>query len=745
MAEQILKVEYSDIMQKSYIDYSMSVITDRAVPDIRDGLKPVQRRVLYDMNQLGVHHDSDTLKSARICGDTMGKYHPHGDASIYETMVVLAQDFKRNCPLVIGQGNFGSIEGDGAAAQRYTEAKLAKITDEVFLKDLDKSVDFVPNYDEKLKEPVVLPARIPNFLLNGSEGIAVGMATSVPSHNLGEICDLIVAYVKNPSMNVKQMMKYLKGPDFPTGGIIANMSELKSIYETGTGKLKLRGKIEFEPAKKASGKDKLVVTEIPYTMVGNIRGFMAEVQALCEDKKILDITDMYNHSNEEGVRLVMELKKGANVEKLINLLYKKTKLENTFGVNMLAIVEGRPETMTLKSIMANYVKFQYELIQRKYKNLLDTEEERKEIQEGLIAAVDVIDAIIAMLRASKTRADAKACLKTGDVKDIKIKDKALVKIVKKFSFTDKQAEAILSMPLYRLIGLELNALLEDNKQTLAKIKEYKAILKSKDKADELIIEDVTKIKKEYARPRRTTFEDAEEIVIEEEPVQEIEVYYLQDKFGYCKLIDTATYERNKETVETEFKYVIKTTNLDKIALFTAKGMMYQIKLEQVPLCKIRDKGTPVDNLSKFSSSDDEILYVTSAKLPKGYILFASKEGLVKLVETAEYETNQKAVAATKLNDGDSLVSVLLCTGKEDIILQTKDNYFLRYDMSEVSVLKKNTKGIKGINIGDEDSLKAAYAFPKKDNGATAPLGGEKFVRLSEIPYGTRATKGKKQK
>ena len=745
MAEQILKVEYSDIMQKSYIDYSMSVITDRAVPDIRDGLKPVQRRVLYDMNQLGVHHDSDTLKSARICGDTMGKYHPHGDASIYETMVVLAQDFKRNCPLVIGQGNFGSIEGDGAAAQRYTEAKLAKITDEVFLKDLDKSVDFVPNYDEKLKEPVVLPARIPNFLLNGSEGIAVGMATSVPSHNLGEICDLIAAYVKNPSMNVKQMMKYLKGPDFPTGGIIANMSELKSIYETGTGKLKLRGKIEFEPAKKASGKDKLVVTEIPYTMVGNIRGFMAEVQALCEDKKILDITDMYNHSNEEGVRLVMELKKGANVEKLINLLYKKTKLENTFGVNMLAIVEGRPETMTLKSIMANYVKFQYELIQRKYKNLLDTEEERKEIQEGLIAAVDVIDAIIAMLRASKTRADAKACLKTGDVKDIKIKDKALVKIVKKFSFTDKQAEAILSMPLYRLIGLELNALLEDNKQTLAKIKEYKAILKSKDKADELIIEDVTKIKKEYARPRRTTFEDAEEIVIEEEPVQEIEVYYLQDKFGYCKLIDTATYERNKETVETEFKYVIKTTNLDKIALFTSKGMMYQIKLESVPLCKLRDKGTPVDNLSKFSSSDDEVLYVTSAKLPKGYILFASKEGLVKLVETAEYETNQKAVAATKLNDGDSLVSVLLCTGKEDIILQTKDNYFLRYDMSEVSVLKKNTKGIKGINIGDEDSLKAAYAFPKKDNGATAPLGGEKFIRLSEIPYGSRATKGKKQK
>ena len=296
MAEKILTTEYSEEMKISYLNYSMSVITSRAIPDIRDGLKPVQRRVLYDMNELGVHYNKDTLKSARICGDTMGKYHPHGDSSIYETLVVMAQDFKRNMPLVIGQGNFGSVEGDTPAAQRYTEAKLAKFTDDVILRDLDKTVDFMPNYDEKLKEPTVLPARFPNFLLNGAEGIAVGMATSSPSHNLSEICDLIVAFIKNPKMSIKQMMKYVLGPDFPTGGIVSNMSELLNIYTTGVGKLKLRGKIEFEPAKKSKDKDKLVITEIPYTMVGDgISKFMSDVAMLCESKKIVDITDIYNH------------------------------------------------------------------------------------------------------------------------------------------------------------------------------------------------------------------------------------------------------------------------------------------------------------------------------------------------------------------------------------------------------------------------------------------------------------------
>ena len=314
MAEKILTTEYSEEMKTSYLNYSMSVITSRAIPDIRDGLKPVQRRVLYDMNELGVHHNSDTLKSARICGDTMGKYHPHGDSSIYETLVVMAQAFKREMPLAIGQGNFGSIEGDGAAAQRYTEAKLSKFTDEVILTDLDKTVDFMPNYDERLKEPVVLPARFPIFLLNGSEGIAVGMATSSPSHNLSEICDLILAYIKSPNMTIKKMMEILPGPDFPTGGIICNKSELINIYKTGVGKLRLRGKLVYEKAKNSRDKDKLVVTELPYTMVGDgISKFMADVGALVEQKKITDIVDIYNHSSEEGIRIVMELKKDAPV------------------------------------------------------------------------------------------------------------------------------------------------------------------------------------------------------------------------------------------------------------------------------------------------------------------------------------------------------------------------------------------------------------------------------------------------
>ncbi|MBR4314191.1 MAG: DNA topoisomerase, partial [Lachnospiraceae bacterium] len=395
MSEKILTTEYSEEMKTSYINYSMSVITARAIPDIRDGLKPVQRRVLYGMNELGVHANKPTLKSARIVGDVMGKYHPHGDTSIYETLVVMAQDFKRMVPLAVGQGNFGSIEGDSPAAQRYTEARLSKFSDDVMLQDLDKTVDFMPNYDEKLKEPTILPCRFPNFLLNGSEGIAVGMATSAPSHNLSEICDLVIEYVKNEGMTLKSMLKILKGPDFPTGGIIANMSELPEIYKTGSGKLKLRGKIVYEMAKKSKDKDKLVVTEIPYTMIGDgIGKFMADVGSLVEQKKIPEITDIYNHSSKDGMRIVMELKKDLDkkkIENIKNILYKKTRLEDTYGVNMIAIVDGRPETMTLKSIMENFVKFQRELIARKYKNLLDKENERKEIEEGLIKATDLID------------------------------------------------------------------------------------------------------------------------------------------------------------------------------------------------------------------------------------------------------------------------------------------------------------------------------------------------------------------
>ena len=380
MDGQIIRAEYSDIMQKSYIDYAMSVIIARALPDVRDGLKPVQRRTLYDMYELGIRYDRPYRKSARIVGDTMGKYHPHGDSSIYEALVVMAQDFKKGMPLVDGHGNFGSIEGDGAAAMRYTEARLQKVTQEAFLADLDKDVvDFGPNFDETEKEPLVLPVRIPNLLVNGSDGIAVGMATSIPPHNLSEVIDATKALIRNNQLTTEALMKYIKGPDFPTGGIVVNQADLQKIYECGQGKIRLRGKVEVEQVK--GGKERLVITEIPYTMMGaNIGKFLNDIASLVETKKTTDIVDISNQSSKAGIRIVLELKKGADTERLKNLLYKKTRLEDTFGVNMLAVADGRPETLSLRQILEYHIDFQFEVNTRKYQSMLDKEEKKREVQ-----------------------------------------------------------------------------------------------------------------------------------------------------------------------------------------------------------------------------------------------------------------------------------------------------------------------------------------------------------------------------
>ncbi|MEE0713830.1 MAG: DNA gyrase subunit A, partial [Blautia sp.] len=434
--ENIIRTEYSEIMQKSYIDYAMSVIIARALPDVRDGLKPVQRRTLYDMYELGIRYDRPYRKCARIVGDTMGKYHPHGDSSIYEALVVMAQEFKKGLPLVDGHGNFGSIEGDGAAAMRYTEARLQKITQEVYLSDMDKQVvDFLPNFDETEKEPEVLPVKIPNLLVNGADGIAVGMATSIPPHNLGEVIDAVIAYMKNNEITVRELMEYIKGPDFPTGGIVVNKDDLLSIYETGTGKIKIRGKVEVEKGK--NGKSLLVITEIPYTMIGaNIGKFLNDVAALSESKKTTDIVDIANQSSKEGIRIVIELKKGADAENLKNMLYKKTRLEDTFGVNMLAVADGKPETLSLKQIIEHHVDFQFDIATRKYTSLLAKERENQEVQEGLIKACDVIDLIIEILRGSKNREQVKKCLINGETEGIHFKTKTSERQAKKLHFTE---------------------------------------------------------------------------------------------------------------------------------------------------------------------------------------------------------------------------------------------------------------------------------------------------------------------
>ena len=708
---QIIRTEYSELMKKSYIDYAMSVIIARALPDVRDGLKPVQRRTLYDMYELGIRYDKPYRKCARIVGDTMGKYHPHGDSSIYDALVVMAQEFKKGMALVDGHGNFGSIEGDGAAAMRYTEARLAKITQEAYLADLDKNiVDFMPNFDETEKEPEVLPVRVPNLLINGADGIAVGMATSIPPHNLAEVIDAVEAYMKHEDISKKQLMNYIKGPDFPTGGIVVNKDDLLEIYESGAGKIKVRGKVEVEEMK--GGKKRLVITEIPYTMIGaGIGKFLNDVCALVETKKTNDIVDISNMSSKEGIRIVIELKKGADVENLTNMLYKKTRLEDTFGVNMLAVADGRPETMGLKKIIEHHVDFQFELATRKYKTLLAKERDRKEIQEGLIKACDVIDLIIEILRGSQSVADARACLTQGITENIKFKSGISRKMAAMLRFTERQANAILEMRLYKLIGLEIEALMKEHEETLKNIARYEDILNNYDSMAEVIIEDLEHFKKEYARKRRTVVENGQEAVYEEKKVEEQEVVFLMDRFGYAKTVDVATYERNKEAADAENKWIVNCINTGKLCVFTNTGKMHQIKVLDLPYGKFRDKGQPIDNVSNYDSTQEMVVYMCDElQLRYAKLLFATKQGMIKKVKGNEFQVAKRTIAATKLQEDDELISVQVITDDQHVVLQTKDGYFLRFSAQEVAEKKKAAVGVRGIKLRKNDELEQIYLF-----------------------------------
>lgn len=797
MSEQIIRSEYSEVMQKSYIDYAMSVICARALPDIRDGLKPVQRRVLYAMNELGLNHDRPHRKSARIVGDTMGKFHPHGDSSIYEALVVLEQDFKKGMALVDGHGNFGSIEGDGAAAMRYTEAKLKRFTQEVYLSDLDKNVvDFIPNFDETEKEPEVLPVRVPNLLINGAEGIAVGMTTSIPTHNLEEVLDGVIACMKNNEITTEELMKYIIGPDFPTGGLVVNKSELPEIYRSGTGKIKVRGKLVFEPAKRKTDKDKLVITEIPYTMIGaNIGKFISDICDLIENKKTADITDISNESSKEGIRIVLELKKNADVEKLKNLLYKKTKLEDTFGVNMLAIVDNRPEVLGLKEIITHNVDFQFELARRKYTTLLERDLEQKEIKEGLIKACDIIDLIIEILRGSTSLKEAKECLINGKVEEIKFKQESSKMEAAKLRFTEKQATAILELRLYRLIGLEILSLQKDYEELLKRIAEYENILSDKTAMAKVIMKDLEKIKKNYAIARRTVIEDGKEAVYEENAITQQEVVFIMDRFGYAKVIEPSAYDRNKEAVESENKTVIQCLNTDKICIFTDKGTMHQVKVLDVPMTKFRDKGKPIDNLGNYDSSNEEIVKICSTnELAEKKLLFTTKMGMMKIVDTAEFNVVKKTVAATKLNDGDGVISIelldnqgigyeeeflplTLSGGSDDlpdgdyqlgmdfdsgpftqepvelekgraenpypqvVVLQTNKGVFLRFALNEIPEKKKGAVGVRGIKLAEDDFVENVYVMDAGDNPEVEHEG--KTVELRKLKTAKRDTKGTK--
>ena len=742
-SDRIIRTDYSELMQKNYIDYAMSVIVSRALPDVRDGLKPVQRRVLYDMHELGTRFDRPYRKSARIVGDTMGKYHPHGDTSIYESLVVMAQDFKKGQVLVDGHGNFGSIEGDGAAAMRYTEARLMKITQEVFLADLDKDViDFMPNFDETEKEPSVLPVRIPNILVNGSEGIAVGMSTSIPPHNLGEVIDAAVAYIRNNDITDEELLSCLHGPDFPTGGIIVNKDDLPRIYATGNGKLRIRGKTVIE--KTRGGKQQIVITEIPYTMIGSgIGKFLNDVAALAESRVITDITDISNQSSKEGIRIVIELKKGADPEQIRNILYKKTKLEDTFGMNMLVVSDGRPETMSLRNIFEAFTEFRFELANRKYRNLLTKDLEKKEIEEGLIEACDVIDLIIEILRGSKDQKMAKDCLIFGNTEGIRFKTKKSQKMASQLRFTERQAQAILDMRLVKLIGLEVQALIKQHEETLARIAEYQRLLSDYDAMSDDIIGELLSIKKEYARPRRTVIENADEIILEEKKVVEEEVVFAMDRFGYVKTLDPSVYEKNREAADADNTYIFRVMNTDKICIFTNTGKMHTVKVIDIPQKRLRDKGVPVDNLSNFSNKSEDIVWISPiSEVRDSRIFFATKQGNVKVTAGSEFDTANRTVMATKLQPDDSLLLATPADSMETAVLISESGYSLRFALSEVSELKKGAVGVRGIKLADDDFVKNAYLLGGSGEFAIEYNG--KKLYLNRLKIAKRGGKGTKR-
>ncbi|MDO4169035.1 MAG: DNA topoisomerase (ATP-hydrolyzing) [Lachnospiraceae bacterium] len=713
MPEQIIKAEYSEVMQKSYIDYAMSVICARALPDVRDGLKPVQRRVLYAMNELGLNYDKPHRKSARIVGDTMGKYHPHGDSSIYEALVVMEQDFKKGMALVDGHGNFGSIEGDGAAAMRYTEAKLMKFTQDVYLSDLDKNVvDFVPNFDETEKEPGVLPVRIPNILVNGAEGIAVGMTTSIPPHNLAEVIDAVKYYMDHPRATTEDFMQFIKGPDFPTGGLVINKKDLVNIYTTGTGKMRLRGKVDFEKGKRGT-RDKLVISEIPYTMIGaNIGKFLSDVVKLIEDKKTTDIVDISNESSKEGIRIVLELKKNADVERLKNLLYKKTKLEDSFGVNMLAVVDGRPETLSLRRIIEEHTKFHYEINTRKYTTLLNKLYDQKEVKEGLIEACDQIDLIIEIIRGSKNLRDVKQCLVHGMTDKIQFKSEKSKEQAAKLHFSERQATAILELRLYRLIGLEILELKKEYQALLKQIDEYEDLLNNPKSMKRAIKKDLDKIKKEYALERKTVVEDGKEAIYEEAPIKEQMLYFVMDRFGYAKTIDLNTYKRNEGSIQKDYKWIVPCMNTDKLCFFTDQGMMHQINVLKIPAGRFRDKGTPIDNLCNYDSSKESIIACIPAKeLSSVKLLFVTDRGMSKIVEGSEFLMSKRTVIATKLANGDHLFCIKPLKQELDeqtIIMESEQGYFLRFLLSAIPYKKRGAIGVRGMKLQENDKIHGIY-------------------------------------
>lgn len=746
--DNIIQLDFSEEMKTSFRDYAMSVIIARAIPDVRDGMKPVQRRILYAMKELALSPDRPHRKSARIVGDTMGKYHPHGDSSIYDALVHMTEAYSLNVPLVDGHGNFGSIDGDSAAAMRYTEARLSAAA-MTMLDNLDKGlVDFVPNFDDSEKEPVVLPAMIPNLLINGTTGIAVGMATNIPPHNAGEIIDAVIACMDRPGISIDKLMDYVPAPDFPTGGTIINESDMRDIYATGEGRIRLRAKTEIE--KGENGRKNIIITEIPYTISGNKLKLVENLVSLAREKVFDEIYDVRDESSKEGIRIVVEVKKDRDIENLLNGLYKKTQMEDTYGVNLLAIKptpDGReePKVFNLKSMIEEFILFQEELYTKEYRFLLEKAKKRLEIVEGLMKATDVIDLIIEILRGSSSVKQAKTCLIEGETEGIRFKSAASAKQAETLLFTEAQADAILAMQLSKLIGLEILKLHEENETLLANIKEYEKILSDVRELYKVIKARLREYKKQFATARRTMLTDAVSKAYVEKVVEE-DLYICIDRFGYTKAVDAGAFGRTSEEARKEFTQIVKMKNTDKLCIFTKAGVMYQVKAEKIPRCKMKDKGTLIHTLCRMDNQDEALLYVSFEDLFESMLMFTTKSGYIKLVSGVEFETARLQVTSTKLDEGDALAGVTLVTAAEilsddrKVILLTDQGLSLGFPVSEVSEFKKTSRGVKAITLDQDDFL--VYATVEAQSAETFIYDG-RVLNAKRVRNRKRAAKGQK--
>ena len=691
---RILPIEIAEEMKKSYIDYSMSVIVGRALPDVRDGLKPVHRRILYSMSELNLTPDKPYRKSARIVGDVLGKYHPHGDSAVYLAMVRMAQDFSTRGLLVDGHGNFGSVDGDSPAAMRYTEARMSKLALEL-LRDIDKeTVDFVPNFDESLKEPAVLPSRYPNLLVNGSNGIAVGMATSIPPHNLGEVIDATVHLIDNEECSVDDLMKFVKGPDFPTSAIIMGKENIAEAYRTGRGKVKVRARAVIEELPK--GKQQIVVTEIPYQV--NKAKLVERIAELVKDKKVEGISDLRDESNRNGMRIVIELKRDVYANIVLNNLYKHSQMEETFSVIMLALVNGQPKVLNLKQILYHYVQHQKDVVTRRTKFELNKAEARAHILEGLRIALDNIDAVISLIRASKTTQEAKSGL------------------MEKFGLTDIQAQAILDMRLQRLTGLERDKIEAEYEELIKKINRLKEILANERLLLNVIKEEMLIIKENYADERRTEIRHAEGEIDMRDLIEDEEIAITLTHFGYIKRLPADTYKSQKRggrgisaltTREEDFvKHLVSTTTHSKLLFFTNKGRVFRLNAYEIPEGKRQAKGTAIVNLLQLGPNEKiATLLAIDEKDDNKYLLLATKNGIVKKTDREEFKNINKAgLIAIGLREDDELIGVKVTDGNKDVLLVTKEGMSIRFDENDIRSMGRSAMGVKGITLSNDDKV-----------------------------------------